>query len=170
MKFSENWLRTLVNSTLSSSELAHALTMAGLEVETIEPVAPFFDKVVVGEVLSIQKHPDADRLSICQVNVNKVLGDERLQIVCGATNIHVGAKVPCALIGAQLPTMVIHQTKVRGVESHGMLCSTKELGLSEVATGLLLLSDDAPVGADFRNYYELSDKIFTLKLTPNRGD
>lgn len=169
MKFSENWLRTLVNPSLSSGELAHALTMAGLEVEAIESAAPVFDKVVVAEVLSVQKHPDADRLNVCLVNAGTATG-EPLQIVCGAANVRAGLKVPCALIGAQLPGISIKQTKVRGVESSGMLCSAKELGLSEAVEGLLSLADDAPTGVDFRDYYELDDKLFTLKLTPNRAD
>lgn len=171
MKFSENWLRTLVNPPLSSSELAHVLTMAGLEVEAVETAAPAFDKVVVGEVKSLARHPDADRLNVCQVNVGQ---GASLTIVCGAANVRAGAKVPCALVGAQLPGIAIKQAKVRGVESSGMLCAAKELGLSEAAAtsteGLLLLPDDAPTGADFRDYYELDDKLFTLKLTPNRAD
>lgn len=170
MKFPESWLRTLVNPSLSSSELAHSLTMAGLEVEAIESAAPDFNKVVVAEVLSVKKHPDADRLNVCQVNVGEAIHNKPLQIVCGATNVCVGAKVPCALIGAQLPFMNIKQVRVRGVESFGMLCSTKELGIGEATEGLLLLPSDAPTGTDFRNYYELDDKLFTLKLTPNRAD
>lgn len=170
MKFPESWLRTIVNPLLSSSELANSLTMAGLEVETVEPVAPTFNRVVVAEVLSINKHVNADRLNICQVKIDKAANNEPLQIICGATNIHVGAKVPCALIGAQLPCMSIKQVSVRGVESFGMLCSAKELGIREETEGLLLLPSDAPTGADFREYYELDDKIFTLKLTPNRAD
>lgn len=170
MKFSENWLRTLVNPPLSSDELAHVLTMAGLEVEAIESAAPAFDKVVVAEVLSVQKHPDADRLHVCQVNAGAAVGGEALQIVCGAANVRAGVKVPCALVGAQLPGAAIKQVKVRGVESSGMLCSAKELGLSDTAEGLLLLPGDAPTGADFRDYYALDDKLFTLKLTPNRAD
>ncbi len=170
MKFSENWLRTLVNPPLSSGELAHVLTMAGLEVEAIEPAAPAFDKVVVAEVLSVQKHPDADRLNVCQVNVGAAASSESLQIVCGAANVRAGVKVPCALVGAQLPGVAIKQAKVRGVESSGMLCSAKELGLNDAAEGLLLLPGDAPTGVDFRDYYALDDKLFTLKLTPNRAD
>ena len=169
MKFSENWLRTLVDPALTSDELAHALTMAGLEVEAIETAAPAFDRVVVAEVLSMQKHPDADRLNICVVNVGSG-GGESLQIVCGAVNVRVGVKVPCALVGAQLPGITIRQAKVRGVESSGMLCSGKELGLSDAVEGLLILPADAPIGTDFRDYYALDDKLFTLKLTPNRAD
>lgn len=166
MKFSENWLRTLVNPPHSSDELAHLLTMAGLEVESIESVAPPFDQVVVAEVLSLEKHPTADRLNVCRVNA----GGEPLQIVCGAPNVSVGIRIPCALVGARLSDFVIKRAKLRGQESHGMLCSAKELGLSAASDGLLILPDDAPVGADFREYYALDDKLFTLKLTPNRAD
>jgi len=167
MKFSENWLRTYVNPDLDSDQLAHRLTMAGLEVEALESVAPAFDKVVVGEVLSLEKHPNADRLNVCRVDVGS---DEPLQIVCGAANVHAGAKVPCAMIGALLPKMAIKQAKVRGVESFGMLCSEQELGLAEASSGLLLLPANAPVGLSIRVYLDLDDKLFTLKLTPNRSD
>ena len=176
MKFSENWLRTRVNPDLSSEALAHALTMAGLEVEALEPVAPAFNNVVVAEVLEVVKHPNAERLNVCQVNV----GEARpLTIVCGAANVAVGVKVPCARIGAVLPgDFIIKQAKVRNVESFGMLCSDKELGLAEesqgpsteLRTGLWLLPNDAPVGKNLREYLELNDKLFTLKLTPNRSD
>jgi phenylalanyl-tRNA synthetase beta chain len=169
MKFSETWLRTFVDPPLSTEELAHALTMAGLEVEMIEPLAPVFTGVVVAEVLSVEKHPEGDRLHICQVNAGPI-ADGRLQIVCGATDVRVGMKVPCALAGAQLPITVIKPTSIRGVESQGMLCSARELGLSDPAEGLLVLPDDASAGTDFRKYYELDDNLFTLKLTPNRGD
>lgn len=167
MKFSENWLRTFVNPPLSSDELGHALTMAGLELEELESAAPAFDKVVVGEVVSLAKHPDADRLNVCQVNT----GSEILQIVCGASNVAAGLKVPCALVGANLPGgLAIKQAKLRGVESSGMLCSAKELGLAEEAQGLLILPADAPVGQSIRDYLDLDDKLFTIKLTPNRAD
>src|SRR5512143_2870284 len=136
MKFSENWLRTYVNPDLTSDQLSHALTMAGLEVEALEPAAPAFERVVVAEVLSLEKHPNADRLNVCQVNVGEAAP---LQIVCGAANVHAGAKVPCALVGAQLPAMTIKQAKVRGEEAFGMLCSEQELGLAEQSAGLLLL-------------------------------
>ena len=167
MKFSENWLRTYVNPPLSSEALGHALTMAGLEVEAMESVAPPFTQVVVGEVKTLAKHPDADRLNVCQVDVG---GPNPLQIVCGAVNVQVGAKVPCALVGAALPKMAIKQAKVRGVESFGMLCSEQELGLAETSSGLLLLPSDAPVGKSIRDYLALDDQLFTLKLTPNRSD
>lgn len=169
MRFSENWLRTLVNPSCSSNELAQALTMAGLEVESVEAVAPSFDKVVVAEVVSMQKHPNADRLNVCQVDVG-MAGSKLLQVVCGAPNVDVGVKVPCALVDAHLPDFVIKQSKLRGVESFGMLCSAKELGLSENADGLLLLPENAPNGMNFRDFYALDDRVFILKLTPNRAD
>ena len=169
MKFSENWLRTFVDPALSAHDLAHVLTMSGVEVESIEPAAPSFNKVVVAEVLSVRKHPNADLLRVCEVNAGAADGGP-LQIVCGAANVREGVKVPCALPGAQLPGITISHTAIRGVESAGMLCSARELGLSDVAPGLLLLPGNAPVGLDFRRYYELEDNIFTLKLTPNRGD
>lgn len=168
MKFSENWLRTWVDPDLSSEALGHVLTMAGLEVEALESVAPAFNNVVVGEVLEVVKHPNADRLNVCQVNVGAALP---LNIVCGAANVAVGVKVPCARIGAVLPgDFVIKQAKVRNVESFGMLCSEKELGLAAESDGLWLLPGDAPVGKTLREYLELDDKLFTLKLTPNRSD
>lgn len=168
MQFSEQWLRTLVDPALNSEELAHLLTMAGLEVEENEPAAAVFNQVFVAEVLSVQKHENADRLNVCQVNVGAA---EPLQIVCGAANVAAGIKVPCARIGAVLPgDFKIKQAKVRGVESFGMLCSAKELGLAEEANGLLLLPADAPVGSDIRDYLQLDDRLLTLKLTPNRTD
>jgi len=168
MKFSENWLRAWVNPDLSSEELAHALTMAGLEVEAMEAVAPAFNDVIVAEVLEVVKHPNADRLNVCQVDVGEA---SPLTIVCGAANVTVGVKVPCARIGAVLPgEFVIKQSKVRNVESYGMLCSEKELGLASESHGLWLLPSDAPVGKMLREYLQLDDKIFTLKLTPNRSD
>jgi phenylalanyl-tRNA synthetase beta chain len=167
MKFSENWLRQFVDPPLDSEELAHTITMAGLEVEALEAAAPPFSRVVVAEVLSVEKHPEADRLSVCMVNAGLV---EPLQIVCGAPDVRAGMKAPCALPGADLPGIRIKQARVRGVESFGMLCSAKELGLDADASGLLALAPDAPVGADIREYLELDDRIFTLKLTPNRAD
>ena len=167
MKFSENWLRTFVNPPLTGAELAELLTMSGVEVETLEAVAPAFDRVVVAQVMSVKKHPEADRLSICDVGVGS---GALLAVVCGAPNVKAGMKVPCALEGARLPGMTITKNKVRGVESSGMLCSARELGLSGDDSGLLVLAEDAPAGADLRQYLELDDQIFTLKLTPNRAD
>lgn len=166
MKFSENWLRTFVDPGLTSQELADALTMGGIEVEAIERAAPPFDKVVVAEVVSVQKHPDADRLNVCRVNA----GGAELQIVCGAPNVRAGIRVPLAQVGAKLPGVEIRQAKVRGVESSGMLCSAKELGISAEAAGLLILEAEAPIGADIREVLQLDDQLFTIKPTPNRGD
>ena len=168
MKFSENWLRTLVNPNISSDELAHTLTMAGLEVEAMEAVAPTFNNVVIAEVLEVSKHPNADRLNLCKVDVGEA---QPLNIVCGAANVAVGVKVPCARIGAVLPgNFKIKQAKVRSIESFGMLCSAVELGLAEESDGLWLLPANAPVGKTLREYLDLDDKLFTLKLTPNRSD
>ena len=168
MKFSEQWLRSLVNPSLDSGQLAHLLTMAGLEVEEMEPAAPAFTSVVVAEVLTVQRHENADRLNVCQVSIGAA---EPLQIVCGAPNVAAGLKVPCAVVGAELPCdFKIRQAKVRGVESSGMLCSAKELGLAEESGGLLVLPADAPVGAALRDYLQLDDQLLTLKLTPNRAD
>ncbi len=167
MKFSENWLREYVNPALDSAALGHVLTMAGLEVEALEAVAPDFNLVVIAHILSAEKHPDADRLQVLRVDVGQA---EPLQIVCGATNARPGLKAPCALVGALLPGFNIKQAKVRGVESFGMMCSAKELGLAEEASGLLELPEDAPVGQDVREYFDLNDQQFELKLTPNRSD
>lgn len=166
MKFSENWLRAFVNPPLSTTQLVDAIAMGGLDVEQVEPAAPAFDRVVAGEVVKIERHPNADRLTVCQVNV----GDKLLGIVCGARNVTVGARVPTALVGARLPGLDIAAAEVRGVQSQGMLCSARELGLSEEATGLLLLPPDAPAGVDVRTLLELDDQLITLKPTPNRGD
>jgi len=166
MKFSESWLRTFVDPPLDSDALAHLLTMAGLEVEANDPVAPAFRGVVVGEVLGVEKHANADRLRVCRVDV----GDAVLDIVCGAPNVAVGMKVPCARVGAVLPGIEISATKVRGVQSNGMLCSARELGLGEAHEGLLALPADAKVGLDIRTLLDLDDRLMTLKLTPNRSD
>jgi phenylalanyl-tRNA synthetase beta chain len=167
MQFSESWLRTLVNPSLSSEELSHLLTMAGLEVEEMTPVAPAFEKVVVAQVLSKEKHPDADRLNVLTVNVGQA---EPLTIVCGAQNVTVGMKAPCALVGAKLPSIEIKQAKVRGIASFGMMCSDKELGQADESEGLLELSADAVVGQSIREHLDLDDHLITLKLTPNRSD
>ena len=167
MQFSEHWLREFVDPPLTSAELAHSLTMAGLEVEALENVAPAFGGVVVAQVLSVDKHPDADKLKLCRIDAGQ---GETLQIVCGAPNVAAGMKVPCALVGAELPGIRIKAAKVRGVESFGMLCSARELGLSEDHSGLMTLPAGAPVGEDIRTCLALDDKLFTLKLTPNRAD
>ncbi|NWG39930.1 MAG: phenylalanine--tRNA ligase subunit beta [Hydrogenophilaceae bacterium] len=167
MQFPESWLRTLVNPQLTTAELAQRLTMAGLEVESVQPAAPPFTGVVVAEVLSVESHPDADRLRVCKVNVGE---SSPLQIVCGAPNVAAGQKVPCARVGAKLPALEIAEAKVRGVASFGMLCGASEIGLEDRVDGLLVLPADAPVGADIRSYLALDDSIITLKLTPNRAD
>ncbi len=168
MQFSEKWLRTLVDPALTTDELAHLLTMSGLEVEACDPVAPPFTGVVVGKVLEVAKHPDADRLTICKVDAGQ---GAPLDVVCGAPNVAAGMKAPVALVGAALPGgLAIKRAAVRGVESSGMLCSARELGLSEDHSGLLALAGDAPVGRDFRDYAALDDHVITMKLTPNRAD
>ena len=167
MKVSVNWLKELVDIQLTVEKLAHTLTMAGLEVEEITPVAAAFDNVVVAEVTAIAPHPNADKLRVCQVNAGTGM---LLQIVCGAPNVAAGMRVPCALIGAKLPGFEIKQATLRGVESNGMLCSARELGLSEDHAGLLSLEDDAPIGESIRTYLDLDDIYLMLKLTPNRGD
>ena len=169
MKFSESWLRNFVDPEVKGGDFARLLTMAGLEVEEEEAVAPAFDGVVVAEVLEVTKHPGADRLNVCRVATGD--GREARQIVCGAPRVAAGLKLPCALPGARLPgDFRIEAAKVRGVESSGMLCSAKELGISDDASGLLALPADAPVGEDIRRYLDLDDRLLTLKLTPNRAD
>lgn len=168
MQFSQHWLYTWVNPELSADELAHLLTMAGLEVEETAPAAPAFSGVVVAEVKTVIKHPDADRLNVTQVDAGT---GELIQIVCGAPNVKPGIKVPCALPGAVLPgNFKIKPTKMRGQVSNGMLCSAKELGLPEDVDGLLILPNDALVGQNIREYLDLDDTVFTLKITPNRAD
>jgi phenylalanyl-tRNA synthetase beta chain len=173
MQFPESWLREFCNPPISSEALAHTLTMAGLEVEEARPAAPPFHGVVVGEVLAIKRHPNADRLNVCQVDAGT---GKTLNIVCGAPNVSVGIKVPCALVGAELPPaddaaggkpFTIKLGKLRGVESQGMLCSARELKLSEDHGGLLVLDASAVVGQDIRKHLLLDDTLLTLKLTPN---
>ena len=173
MQFSESWLRSMVDPPLTTADLAHLLTMSGLEVEACNPVAPPFVRVVVGEVRAVEKHPGADRLTVCRVDAGT---GSLLSIVCGAPNVVAGMKVPCALLGARLPSeapdrpVEIRATTVRGVQSEGMLCSGRELGLSDDHSGLLALDAAAPVGQDIRKYLELDDHVITVKLTPNRAD
>jgi len=167
MQFPESWLRALVNPPLSTDELCHLLTMAGLEVEERRAAAADFSSVVVARVLSTEKHPDADKLKLCKVDTGE---HGVLQIVCGAPNVAPGMVAPCALVGARLPGIEIRKAKVRGVESFGMMCSARELGMSEDHGGLLALPDDAPIGTDIRQYLNLDDTLITLKLTPNRAD
>jgi phenylalanyl-tRNA synthetase beta chain len=168
MKVSLSWLRTLAAAPLSNDQLASRLTMAGLEVEEQQTAAPPFTSVVVGLIKAAAKHPDADKLQVCTVDVGD--GTDR-QIVCGAPNARAGILVPCALVGAQLPGgMAIKLAKMRGVESQGMLCSARELGLSEDAAGLLELPSDSKPGANLRELLDLDDCLLTLKVTPNRAD
>lgn len=165
MQIPESWLRSFASPDWSAAEIGERLTMAGLEVEDTRPAAPPFHGVVVAQVLSVARHPDADRLSVCSVDA----GDGRpRRIVCGAPNVVAGMRVPCALPGAELPGgMAIRPVKMRGVESQGMLCSARELGLSEDHGGLLALSGDATIGADLRDALALDESVYTLKLTPN---
>lgn len=174
MQFPESWLRTFVDPQLTTDELSHALTMAGLEVESLKKAAPPTSKIVVGRVLEVVKHPDADKLNVCQVDAGT---GATLNIVCGAPNVAPGIKVPVALVGAELPPaeeggkpFAIKLSKLRGVESQGMLCSARELKLSEDHGGLLILPEDTPVGQDIRDALNLDDTIFEIKLTPNKAD
>jgi len=168
MKFSVQWLREWVNPDISIETLSKQLTMAGLEVDAESPVAAEFSGVVVGEVLTVDPHPEADKLQICRVNVGEA---EPLQIVCGAKNVHVGMFVPTACVGAVLPgNFKIKKAKLRGVPSMGMLCSEQEIGLADSAEGLMPLPADAPVGTNIRDYLQLDDVTLELGLTPNRSD
>jgi phenylalanyl-tRNA synthetase beta chain len=177
MQFPESWLREFCNPPLSTQALADLLTMSGMEVEELRPVAPPFSGVVVAEILTAEPHPQADRLRVCTVDAGALSKDGPLQIVCGAPNARVGIKVPLATVGAELPAaddgkgdgkpFRIGIGKLRGVESRGMLCSAKELKITDDHGGLLELSADAPVGADIRDWLKLDDTVFTLKLTPN---
>ncbi len=169
MKFSENWFREWTNPNWDSNTLAEELSLAGLEVDEVAPVVPHFIQVVVGKVLSVEKHPDADKLKVTQVDINEA---EPVQIVCGAKNVAVGVKVCCAKVGAILPgNFKIQPAKLRGVPSHGMLCGAIEIGLADDGVdGLYLLEQDAPVGVDIREYLNLNDNIIDVDLTPNRAD
>lgn len=168
MQVSEAWLRELINPPIGTEQLVEQLTMAGLEVDAVQPVAAQFSGVVVGEVVSTEQHPNADKLKVCKVNVGQA---EALQIVCGAGNVRPGLKIPAALIGAVLPgDFKIKESKLRGELSFGMLCSEKELGLAASSDGLMELPADAPVGKDIRDYLALNDNVIELGLTPNRAD
>ncbi|EPF6068305.1 phenylalanine--tRNA ligase, beta subunit [Acinetobacter sp. 1130196] len=168
MKISENWLRTWVNPAIDSDTLSDQLTMLGLEVDELAPVAKPFTGVVVGEVLTVEQHPDADRLRVTTVNIGS---GEPLQIVCGAPNVRAGMKAPVATIGAVLPgDFKIKKGKLRGVESQGMLCGASEIDLEDKIDGLLELPADAPVGLNIREYLKLDDNVIDISITPNRGD
>ena len=170
MQFPESWLREFCNPPLTTEQLAETLTMAGLEVEELQPVAPPFSNVVIGEIKSAEQHPNADRLRVCQVDVGQA---SLLSIVCGAPNARVGIRIPCAMVGAELPAgedgkpFLIKVGQLRGVESQGMLCSAKELKIADDHGGLYELPADAPLGQSIRSYLNLDDTLFTLKLTPN---
>ena len=172
MQFPESWLREFCDPPIDTHALADLLTMAGMEVEELRPVAPPFKGVVVGEIVSARPHPQADRLQVCEVDVG---AKEKLQIVCGAPNARAGIRVPLAVVGAELPAgedgkpLAIGVGQLRGVDSHGMLCSARELKLSDDHAGLLELAADAPLGTDVRQWLKLDDTLFTLKLTPNLG-
>ncbi|HEV8691669.1 MAG TPA: phenylalanine--tRNA ligase subunit beta [Ideonella sp.] len=173
MQFPESWLREFCNPPLNTAELADLLTMSGMEVEELRPVAPAFNGIVVAEIVEAEQHPNADRLRVCRVDAGPYSKDGPLQVVCGAPNARVGIRVPLALVGAKLPPgedgqpFEIKVGKLRGVESFGMLCSARELKLSEDHGGLLELAADAPLGQDIREHLKLDDTLFTLKLTPN---
>ncbi len=168
MKFSESWLREWVNPQIDTQTLADQLSMAGLEVDSVDPVAGEFSGVVVGRVESLEQHPNADKLRVCQVDV---AGEQILQIICGAVNVAAGMRVPVAMVGAVLPgNFKIKRAKLRGVESFGMICSASELGLEEKSEGILPLPDDAPLGEDIRTYLSLDDQAIDVDLTPDRGD
>jgi phenylalanyl-tRNA synthetase beta chain len=168
MKFSEQWLREWVNPAVSTAELVEQLTMAGLEVDSVEPAGAGLQDLLVGEVLSVAPHPDADKLRVCHVAVGQA---EPLQVVCGAPNVRAGGKYPLAPVGARLPgDFRIKKSKLRGVESHGMLCSARELGLSEDHQGLMDLPEEAVAGQSLQKLLGLNDTVIEVDLTPNRGD
>ena len=172
MKFSESWLREWVNPAISSDELAHQITMAGLEVDAVEPVAGKFSGVLIGEVVECGPHPDADKLQVTKINLGPDFNDgELVDIVCGAKNCRLGLKVAVATVGAVLPgDFKIKKAKLRGVPSHGMLCSESEIGLSDSADGIMELAQDAPLGMCVREYLDLNDVTIDVDLTANRGD
>ena len=167
MRFNEAWLREWVNPAIDTDTLVKQLTMAGLEVDAVESAAPAFTGVVVGQVESCEPHPDADKLSVCQVTN----GTDTVQVVCGASNVRTGLKIPFAQEGAVLPgDFKIKKAKLRGQESNGMLCGASELGLEDLIDGLMELPEDAPVGTDVRDYLQLNDAVIEVDLTPNRAD
>jgi phenylalanyl-tRNA synthetase beta chain len=167
MKFSENWLRSHVPTSATRDELSAVLTAIGLEVEEVTALGEGLDHVVVARIVEAVRHPEADRLQVCKVDAGQ---GELLQIVCGAPNARPGLVAPLAMVGAQIGEMKIKPAKLRGVESNGMLCSAKELGLDNDASGLLELPDDAPVGQALVDYLGLPDASIEIKLTPNRAD
>ncbi len=167
MKFSESWLREWADPPVSTEKLVDQLTMAGLEVDSADPAAPTFSGVVVAEVVEVNPHPKADKLTVCRVDTGRAVVD----VVCGAPNVQAGMKAALAVVGAVLPDgLKVRKAKLRGAASHGMLCSAKELGLSDDASGLMPLPQDARIGTDLREYLGLEDTVFDIELTPNRGD
>ena len=168
MKIALDWLREFVSVEVAPRELGDRLTMAGFELESVGPAAPPFSGVVVVEIITAERHPQADKLQVCRVSLGH---GEPLQIVCGAPNARAGLRTALATVGAQLPgDFTIKAAKLRGVESAGMLCSAKELGLSEVSDGIVELPADAPLGRDVREYLALDESVLELAITPNRGD
>ena len=173
MQFPESWLREFCNPPIDTQQLADLLTMSGMEVEELRPVAPPFSGVIVAQIVEVVQHPSADRLRVCTVDA----GNGLLQVVCGAPNARVGIRVPLAVVGAELPPaddknadavpLRIGVGKLRGVDSAGMLCSARELKIAEDHGGLLELDASAPLGVDLRQWLKLDDTVFTLKLTPN---
>lgn len=167
MKISENWLREWANPDLDTEQLVAQLTMAGLEVDSVEAASPMMNNIVVAEVISCEPHPDADRLNLCRVNDGS---DQPLQVVCGASNVRTGLKVVFARVGAELPGFKIKKAKLRGVESFGMICSEQELQMADNSDGIMQLPQDAPVGVAIADYLQLDDSLIEIDLTPNRGD
>src|SRR3990167_2742061 len=168
MKLSLNWLNSYFKVTPNWSIVWDKLTACGIEIEGIETVAPAFSDIVVASVIECKPHPDADKLKVCTVDAGT--GD-LLQLICGASNVTIGVKVPCAKVGAVLPGgMQIGERKMRGLTSFGMLCSGSEIGVPDGVDGLLLLPSDAPIGTSIREYLDLDDQIIEFKITPNRGD
>ena len=166
MNIPERWLRSYCDPALDADALAHALTMGGIEVESCVPVAALSEGVIVAQVLGVEKHPQADKLSVCKVDAGK----GPVQVVCGAPNVRPGMKAPLATPGARLPGIQVGVAKVRGVESAGMLLSARELGISDDHSGLFELAPDAPIGKEMRELLDLDERILSIKLTPNRGD
>ncbi|MFK5985920.1 MAG: phenylalanine--tRNA ligase subunit beta [Pseudomonadota bacterium] len=170
MKLSESWLREWVNPSLTTEQLAHQLTMAGLEVDAIEAVAPEHSGVVIGQIITAEQHPNADKLQVCQVDVGE-LSEQPLQIVCGASNARAGLKVACAMVKAKLPgNFKIKKSKLRGELSYGMLCSASELGLADSSDGIMELPENAPLGQTINDFFQLKDVSIELGITPNRSD
>ncbi|MGH8765420.1 MAG: YtpR family tRNA-binding protein, partial [Burkholderiales bacterium] len=166
MNVPERWLRSFCNPPMKTEKLAHLLTMSGLEVESCAPVAPPLEGVVVGEILSVARHPNADKLTVCEVRAGK----RTLRVVCGAPNARPGMKAALATVGTRLGGLEIKAATLRGVESQGMLCSASELGFSNDHSGLLELPATARPGQDLRKALDLDEQVLTFKLTPNRAD